>query len=205
MQITFTLQPQYSGTLANNFNIFGTTSGNVTYQLASNISLSTLISGYVLNIEYENITGGTICSTGFCTNCEPWVLNVITPVVTQTPIVTETPIFTQTPIVTETPVITETPIVLTSTPLQFTQVFISNSEFISLNEACQAISADVSIYVIPGSTIDIGTTLYSNEQMTLLYLPNGSLDNYYLLIDDIGNRYSIKISVNSTIELIQVC
>jgi hypothetical protein len=76
MTITFTLQSEYTGAtyVAGPFNISGTTSGNVTYELATNVSKNDLIDGYSVNTIYETITGGTICSTGTCTNCEPWTI-----------------------------------------------------------------------------------------------------------------------------------
>lgn len=84
MQITFTLQSQYTGAtyVAGPFNISGTTSGDITYELATNVPKNDLITGYVVNTIYETITGGTICSTGECTNCESWS---ITPILTPTP------------------------------------------------------------------------------------------------------------------------
>jgi hypothetical protein len=81
MQLTFTLQSQYSGVtyVAGPFNISGTTSGNVTYELDTNVSKNDLVNGHVINTIYETITGGTICSTGDCTNCEPWSITSPTP------------------------------------------------------------------------------------------------------------------------------
>lgn len=74
MTITFTLQSQYTGAtyVAGPFNISGTTSGNTTYELAAGVTKSQLATGYSINTVYETITGGTICSTGDCSNCEPW-------------------------------------------------------------------------------------------------------------------------------------
>lgn len=76
MQITFTLQSQYTGAtyVAGPFNISGTTSGNVTYELATGVTKNELISGYEVTTEYSTITGGTIQSTGTCTNSEPWLI-----------------------------------------------------------------------------------------------------------------------------------
>jgi hypothetical protein len=84
MTITFTLQSQYTGAtyVAGPFNISGTTSGNVTYELATGVTKSELAAGHVVNTEYETITGGTIQSTGTCTNSEPWS---VTPTPTPTP------------------------------------------------------------------------------------------------------------------------
>jgi hypothetical protein len=97
MTITFTLQSIYTGAtyVAGPFNISGTTSGDVTYELATNVSKASLTTGYSINTAYETITGGTICSTGTCTNCIPWstdpvVLPTATPLIpTATPFVTD--------------------------------------------------------------------------------------------------------------------
>jgi hypothetical protein len=76
MTITFTLQSQYTGAtyVAGPFNISGTTSGNTTYELAVGVTKSQLTTGYSINTVYETITGGTICSTGECSNCEVWTI-----------------------------------------------------------------------------------------------------------------------------------
>ena len=84
MQITFTLQSQYTGAtyVAGPFDISGTTSNNDTYLLDSNVLKADLITGHVVNTVYETITGGTICSAGTCTNCVDWS---IAPTPTATP------------------------------------------------------------------------------------------------------------------------
>jgi hypothetical protein len=84
MQITFTLQSQYTGAtyVAGPFDISGTTSNNDTYLLDSNVLKADLITGHVVNTIYETITGGTICSAGTCTNCVDWS---IAPTPTATP------------------------------------------------------------------------------------------------------------------------
>jgi hypothetical protein len=55
------------------FNISGTTSSNVTVEIANNVSKSTLQAGYEVTISNDNITGGTVASTGVCTNTQSWV------------------------------------------------------------------------------------------------------------------------------------
>jgi uncharacterized delta-60 repeat protein len=67
MDIKFTLQAQYSGTqfIAGPFNLSGTTDTNITYELATNISKASLLTGYTVTTPY-NITGGTIQSLGSC-------------------------------------------------------------------------------------------------------------------------------------------
>lgn len=93
MIVTFTLQGQYSGAtyVAGPFNISGTTSGNVTTQLASGITKSQLLAGYTINNVNDLITGGTIASTGTCTNTQQWVAF---PSPTPTPTITPNSIFT---------------------------------------------------------------------------------------------------------------
>lgn len=76
MIITFTLQSAYTGVtyVAGPFNISGTTDGGVTYELATGVTKSELADGYTINTAYENLTGGTVQSTGTCTNSEPWLV-----------------------------------------------------------------------------------------------------------------------------------
>jgi hypothetical protein len=74
MDITFTLQAGFSGTQADNFNISGTTSGSLTL---NDISLGSatkaqLATGHTVNAD-PTITGGTITSTGVCTNSVNWL------------------------------------------------------------------------------------------------------------------------------------
>lgn len=74
MVVTFTLQNQYSGAtyVAGPFNISGTTSGNVTTELATGITKSQLLAGYQITGVSDMTTGGTIASTGVCTTTQQW-------------------------------------------------------------------------------------------------------------------------------------
>ncbi len=75
MIVTFTLQNQYSGTtyVAGPFNISGTTDGNVTTELATGITKAQLLTGHTITGISDSTTGGTIASTGICTNTQQWV------------------------------------------------------------------------------------------------------------------------------------
>jgi len=75
MIVTFTLQNQYSGAtyVAGPFNISGTTDGNVSTELATGITKEQLLTGYTINGVNDSTTGGTIASTGICTNTQQWV------------------------------------------------------------------------------------------------------------------------------------
>jgi hypothetical protein len=55
------------------YNISGTTSDNVTTEIANNVSKSTLLAGFEVTISDDNITGGTVASVGTCTNSQPWI------------------------------------------------------------------------------------------------------------------------------------
>jgi hypothetical protein len=96
MVITFTLQQAYSGSTyeAGPFNISGVTNTGVVTELGSNISKSTLLSGYTANDVDDATTGGTINSTGTCTTSRPWTVSGggTTPTPTPTPTPTITPI-----------------------------------------------------------------------------------------------------------------
>lgn len=89
MIVTFTLQSLYSDPLyvAGPFNISGTTSGNATTELASGLTKDDLLTGYTINGVDDLTTGGTIASTGVCTNTQPWTTG-IAPAPTATPTVT---------------------------------------------------------------------------------------------------------------------
>ena len=78
MKFTLTLQSTYSGETysAGPFNISGTTSGGTTYQLATGVTKSQLLTGYTVSTSYETITGGTIQSTGTsCINSQTYLIN----------------------------------------------------------------------------------------------------------------------------------
>jgi hypothetical protein len=74
MVVTFTLQNQYSGTtyVAGPFNISGTTSGNVTTELATGVTKTQLLTGHTISGVSDLTTGGTIASTGVCTTTQQW-------------------------------------------------------------------------------------------------------------------------------------
>lgn len=77
MVITFTLQAAYSGAtyVAGPFNISGTTNTGTVTELANNISKATLLTGYTISDINDATTGGTINSTGTCSNSIPWLAN----------------------------------------------------------------------------------------------------------------------------------
>lgn len=74
MIVTFTLQNQYSGAtyVAGPFNISGTTDANVTTELATGITKAQLLTGHTITGISDSTTGGTIASTGICTNTQQW-------------------------------------------------------------------------------------------------------------------------------------
>jgi hypothetical protein len=77
MVITFTLQAAYSGAtyVAGPFNISGTTNTGTVTELANNVSKAALLTGYTISNINDATTGGTINSTGTCTNSIPWLAN----------------------------------------------------------------------------------------------------------------------------------
>lgn len=88
MTITFTLTSGSSATAAGPFNISGTTSGGAlnTISIATGITKAQLLAGHtVTNVTPENITGGTITSTGTCNTTTNWY---VTPPPTPTPTAT---------------------------------------------------------------------------------------------------------------------
>ena len=89
--VIFTLTS--AGTDTGPFNISGTTNTGTVSLIASAVSKSTLLAGYQVTINDDNITGGTVASTGTCTNTQPW----LTPDPGATPTPTATPTGTGTP------------------------------------------------------------------------------------------------------------
>jgi hypothetical protein len=87
--VTFTLASGYSDTDADNFTIVGvhTNGSPANTIIAENVSLSTLSGGTQYSIA-ETITGGTVCSTGVCTNCVDWFIDAPTPTPTEQPVYT---------------------------------------------------------------------------------------------------------------------
>ena len=76
MTITLTLQSAYTGnTSIGPFTVSGTTNGgslNGVNMTTGSISRAQLTSGWSYNDVNDTITGGTIASTGTCTNTIPW-------------------------------------------------------------------------------------------------------------------------------------
>jgi hypothetical protein len=113
-QVRFRLHPQLTGTQADNFTIIGRhINGSPSdTTIATNVTKAQLISGVTYTV-VDTITGGTITSTGVCTNWVNWLglncnfgvnIMVITPTPTPTPTPTATPIPTATPTPTPTPI-----------------------------------------------------------------------------------------------------
>ena len=75
MNVTFTLTEGSALTAAGPFNISGTTSSNVTTELATGITKDQLLTGHTINSVNDAITGGTIASTGTCTTTDTWSVN----------------------------------------------------------------------------------------------------------------------------------
>jgi uncharacterized delta-60 repeat protein len=75
MDIRFTLQPQYSPSqyVAGPFNLSGTSSGGITYLLASNVTKEELLAGYVVTTPYQ-IVSGVIGSEGICLDSQSYSL-----------------------------------------------------------------------------------------------------------------------------------
>tara|TARA_B110000503_G_C7052411_1_gene372912 strand:- start:79 stop:648 length:570 start_codon:yes stop_codon:yes gene_type:complete len=88
-QVTFTLNALYTGTTqATNFTIFGEHSGGspVDYTIASGVTAAALTTGVTYTVP-NTVTGGTVTSTGDCTNSVNWT--GLTPSPTPTPTLDE--------------------------------------------------------------------------------------------------------------------
>jgi hypothetical protein len=87
MQVTFYLTQASANTAAGPFNISGTTSGGAanTVEIQAGVSKSTLLAGYTEEIA-NNITGGTVTSTGAtCNTTDTWSINELFVTPTPTP------------------------------------------------------------------------------------------------------------------------
>ena len=85
--VTFTLNALYTGTTqATNFTIIGQHSGGipVDYTIASGVTAAVLAAGVTYTVP-NTVTGGTVTSTGDCTNSVNWT--GLTPAPTPTPTV----------------------------------------------------------------------------------------------------------------------
>jgi hypothetical protein len=90
MTVTFTLSSLYTGAtyVAGPFNIFAVTNTGSSTQVGTGITKAELATGHTISGISDATTGGTINSTGTCTNSYPWYVN--TPEATPTPTATET-------------------------------------------------------------------------------------------------------------------
>jgi hypothetical protein len=90
MQVTFYLTQASANTAAGPFNISGTTSGGAanTVEIQAGVSKAILLTGYTEEIA-NNITGGTVTSTGAtCNTTDTWSIDelFVTPTPTPTPL-----------------------------------------------------------------------------------------------------------------------
>lgn len=90
MQVTFYLTQASVNTAAGPFNISGTTSGGAanTVEIQAGVSKATLLTGYTEEIA-NNITGGTVTSTGAtCNTTDTWSIDelYVTPTPTPSPV-----------------------------------------------------------------------------------------------------------------------
>ena len=81
MTVTFTLGSIYTGTTfsAGPFNIFAVTNLGVSTQVGTDISKTDLANGVTISGIDDSTTGGTINSTGVCTNDYPWYVSTPEP------------------------------------------------------------------------------------------------------------------------------
>jgi hypothetical protein len=90
MTVTFTLSPIYTGAtyVAGPFNIFAVTNTGSSTQVGTGITKAQLATGHTISGISDATTGGTITSTGTCTNSYPWYVSTPEPTPTATESVT---------------------------------------------------------------------------------------------------------------------
>lgn len=86
MTVTFTLSSLYTGAtyVAGPFNIFAVTNTGASTQVATGVTKEQLAAGHVVSGISDATTGGTINSTGTCTNSYPWYVSTPEPTPTAT-------------------------------------------------------------------------------------------------------------------------
>ena len=86
MTVTFTLSSLYTGAtyVAGPFNIFAVTNTGASTQVATGVTKEQLAAGHVVSGIDDATTGGTINSTGTCTNSYPWYVSAPEPTPTAT-------------------------------------------------------------------------------------------------------------------------
>ena len=89
MTVTFTLGSLYTGAtyVAGPFNIFAVTNTGASTQVGTAVTKAELATGHTISGISDATTGGTVNSTGTCTNSYPWYVS--TPEATPTPTATE--------------------------------------------------------------------------------------------------------------------
>jgi hypothetical protein len=85
MTVTFTLSSLYTGAtyVAGPFNIFAVTNTGSSTQVATGVTKEQLAAGHVVSGISDATTGGTINSTGTCTNSYPWYVSTPEPTATE--------------------------------------------------------------------------------------------------------------------------
>ena len=81
MTVTFTLSSLYTGAtyVAGPFDIYAVTNTGASTQVGTGITKAQLATGHTISGISDATTGGTINSTGTCTNTYPWYVNTPEP------------------------------------------------------------------------------------------------------------------------------
>lgn len=81
MTVTFTLSSLYTGAtyVAGPFNIFAVTNTGASTQVGTGITKAQLATGHTISGISDATTGGTVNSTGTCTNSYPWYVSAPEP------------------------------------------------------------------------------------------------------------------------------
>jgi len=77
MTVTFTLSSLYTGAtyVAGPFNIFAVTNAGASTQVGTGVTKAQLATGHTISGISDATTGGTVNSTGTCTNSYPWFVS----------------------------------------------------------------------------------------------------------------------------------
>jgi hypothetical protein len=131
MTVTFTLGSLYTGAtyVAGPFNIFAVTNTGASTQVGTGVTKAELATGHTISGISDATTGGTVNSTGTCTNSYPW--------------------YVETPTATPTPTATESGVPLTAIQAQ--------GPYLSCDNACSAYNSDQSFTTFYATESGVGS------------------------------------------------
>lgn len=176
------------------FNISGTTNTGTVVSIANNILKSTLLAGYEVVINNDNVTGGTVNSVGTCTNSQPWLTPDPGVIPTPTPTVTGT----------GTPTATIYTYYLTNFLSKDDNDSSGDADFFDFCVSPGQITGTVVYSTAPTVDFLTAATLYNENTLTTPFVSQGT-NGYYAVSDTSGvNTFTVGPSGYKLIEVTTV-